>query len=126
MAKRVITRFRDNYQGFWKAYRWFLTVFVVAILCDAASTIYFMTSSGPDFEEHPAIRIVSMLFGPFVGPLIGAIAKILTGILVAIYCRRWAVHILLTVSILSFWAAWYNVWGQEMYVPRLIKWLSFL
>ena len=116
-------RFRNNARGFWGAYRWLLIVFVVSLFCDAASTIYFMIKLGPELEIHPMVRIAARIAGPVAGPLLGASAKALAGILVAIYCRRFAAYILILASLISFWAAWYNVWGIELYWPIFMRYL---
>ncbi len=103
-------------------------LFVVTAFCDAGSTIHFMLRSGPDFHEfeiHPFISFVSRIFGPVAGPIIGVIAKIVAAIPVAIYCRRFAVHIFLAASFVFLWAAWYNVWGHEIYTPNIFRWFSF-
>ena len=123
MEHPAVVRFRTNARGFWGVYRWVVIVFLVSLLCDAASTIHFMVKSGPELEIHPMVRIVARLAGPIAGPLLGALAKAMAGILVAIYCRRFAAHILILTALISFWAAWYNIWGVEMYIPAFMRWL---
>ncbi|MCP4710595.1 MAG: hypothetical protein GY869_18380, partial [Planctomycetes bacterium] len=109
------------------AYRWFIILFVVALLCDALSTIHFMRREGhPDSEIHLAIRLIAQIFGPIIGPLIAFVGKAVCGLAVCIYLRRWALYIFTPVIVLSFWAAWYNIWGwQTGYIPnifRIIPW----
>jgi len=82
-----------------------------------------MLDLGPEAEIHPMVRIASRLAGPVAGPLLGALVKAVAGVVVSIYCRRWAVHILVTVSLISFWAAWYNVWGVNFYLPYIMQWV---
>ena len=123
VANLVVTRFRNNARGFWGAYRWVLIVFFASLFCDAASTIHFMVKMGPELEIHPMVRIAAKIAGPVAGPLLGALAKALAGIVVAIYCRRFAAHILILASLISLWAAWYNIWGVEMYNPIFMQWL---
>jgi len=122
---RIIEKFRDNCRGFWRAYRWFIVAFVVAVFCDVASTVYFMTQESAPDEVHPAIRLVSRLLGPVIGPLVGGIGKAAAGIVVAIYCRQFAVYIFVLAAIISFWAAWYNVWGINIYEPNIVRWLPW-
>jgi hypothetical protein len=43
-----------------------------------------------------------------------------------IYLRRWAIYIFVAVIILYAWAAWYNIWGCDLYYPRLLDWLDRL
>ncbi len=98
-------------------------VFLVSLFCDAASTIHFMVKTGPELEIHPMVRIAARIAGPVAGPLLGALAKALAGVIVAIYCRRFAAYILILASLISFWAAWYNIWGVNMYYPMFMRWL---
>ena len=123
--KRVITRFGDNYHGFWKDYRFLIVVFVMTLLCDGVSTVYVLLGTGPESELHPIVRCVSRLLGIVIGPLLAAVAKALAGIVIAIYCRRFAAHLLITVSIISIWAAWYNMWGFKLYTAFIFRWFPF-
>ena len=126
MTNIIIERYRRNRPGFWRTYRWLLAIFFVGLLCDAVSTIRFMRSEGPEAETNPGIRMVSQVLGPagiFIGPLIAVFGKTAAALLVSIYWRRGAAYVLLVGSILSYWAAWYNVWGADLYVPRLLLWL---
>ena len=125
MASWFRTTFRGNYGGFWKDYRWFIVVFIVSLFCDAGSTMHFMLREGPDAEMHLGIRFVSRIFGPIAGPLIGAIGKAVAGVLVGIFCRRFAGYIFVTASIISFWAAWYNMWGFRLYTPIIVQWFPW-
>ena len=123
--KQVIERFRSNSHGFWSAHRWLMMAFILALFCDAASTVYFMLHVGPEAELHPAVRIISHILGPVAGPLLSASFKAIAGVCVAIYLRRFARHIFFTVAVISFWAAWYNMWGNAVYTPLFMKWLVF-
>jgi len=114
MNNRVFTKFRKNSDGFWDKYRWFIIIFLLALFCDAVSTIRFMLQDGADMELHFAIRVVSKIFGPILGLLIAVAAKMLAAMFVAIYCRRFAAYIFLVATIISFWAAWYNIWGIKI------------
>jgi len=122
LSNRIVSKFKQNSRGFLKDYRWFIVVFTFSLLCDAASTIVFMLREGPNIEMHPVIRYVSEMLGPILGPLLSAAFKIAAGTAVAIYCRRFAAHIFITVSIISFWAAWYNIWGYKIYTPNIMVW----
>jgi len=95
------------------------------MFCDAGSTMYFMLREGPEAEMHIAIRFVSEIFGPIAGPLIGAVGKAVAGVLVGIYIRRFAAYIFVTASIISFWAAWYNMWGFRLYTPIIVQWFPW-
>ena len=121
MVELVTGRFKRNWVGFCGRYWWLVLLFVVAVCCDGASTVRFMLRDGGVADEvHPGVAFAASLFGPIVGPILGALGKAVAGILVAVYCRRVAVYILGVGTVLSFWAAWYNIWGVDMYVPRLL------
>jgi len=92
LASWLLDKFRENYSGFLHRYRWFIAVFVLAIFCDAASTIHFMLIEGPGVEIHPLIRLVSKIFGPVVGPVMAAVGKTLAGVGLCIFCRRFAAY----------------------------------
>jgi len=126
MFSHIIIKFQENRRGFWEDYRWFIVVFALALLCDAASTVYFMLESGPETELHPVIQFISShMLGPIAGPLFAAFAKLTAGIVVAVYCRKFAAYIFSAVSVISFWAAWYNVWGFRIYTPSFLKWIPW-
>ncbi len=125
MGSWLVTTFRENYRGFWKDYRWYIVVFVVSLLCDAGSTMYFMLREGPDAEMHIVIRFLARAFGPIAGPLTGAVGKAVAGVLVGVYVRRFAGYIFVTASIISFWAAWYNMWGFRLYTPIIVYWFPW-
>ena len=125
MASWLVSKFRENYRGFWKDYRWFVVVFVISLFCDAASTMHFMLREGPDVEMHIVIRFISQILGPVAGPLVGAVGKAVAGVIVGVFCRRFAAYIFVTASIISFWAAWYNMWGYQLYTPIIMEWFPW-
>lgn len=113
-------------QGFWKSYWLFLILYFIALLADGLSTMHFMLRDGVEGTElHPGVEFVAKLFGPIVGPAISVLGKFLAGIIVAIYWRRIAWVLLLAVTILSTWAAWYNLWGWQHYKPGIFLWWPF-
>lgn len=107
----VVKRFRSNWKGYVHEYRFFLVLMAFAGLADMGSTIYFMLQKGVDCEAHPAVRLVSMVFGPILGPIIGKACQFLAVITITVFLRRRAVYIFLAVIILYLWAAWYNISG---------------
>lgn len=121
--KKIAARFRENYDGFWRHYRWLAGVFVLGLLCDGISTVYFMTREGIDGELHPAIYSISLFLGPVAGPMVGVCVKAIAGIGLAIYLRRFAAYIFILTSAMSFWAAWYNIWGWRIYTPIILEWV---
>jgi hypothetical protein len=110
-VKDIVERFRTNWEGYIREFRVFLTLTVLAAVADAASTVYFMLRTGPDAEGHPAIRMISAVFGPMLGPILGKLFQLTVIVSLTIYLRRWATYIFAAVIILYAWAAWYNVWG---------------
>ena len=124
--QRIKARFATNLRGFWKAYRLLLVLFFTALLADGISTVYFMLRDGVENTElHPGVSLAAKLLGPVAGPIAGVIGKFLAGIIVAVYYRRIAWIILLVVTILSSWAAWYNLWGWQYYEPSVYVWWPF-
>lgn len=115
-----------NWEGYIRQYRVLLLLTFLALLADAASTVYFMCRTGPDTEGHPAIRLVSIVFGPVFGPVISKLCQLSVIVILTVYLRRWAIYIFVAVIIFYAWAAWYNVWGCDLYYPRLLYWLGHI
>ena len=84
-----------------------------------------MQQDGANAEVRPAVQLASRILGTIAGPLLGVVAKAAAGLVVAIYWRRFAPYILLAVAALSFWAAWYNIWGADVYTPRILYWIPW-
>jgi hypothetical protein len=122
----VVTRLRENWVGYVHEYRIFLVLVLLASLADMASTIHFMVYAGPDVELHPTVRFVSESFGPWLGPVLGKAIQVIVIITLTVFLRRQAIFIFIPVIILYTWAAWYNVWGYQLYYPRLLHILEHL
>jgi hypothetical protein len=122
----IATRIRENWVGYVREYRVFLVLVVLASLADMASTVYFMVYAGPDAEFHPTVRFVSEFLGPFLGPMLGKAIQLTVVIVLTVFLRRQAIFIFIPVIILYTWAAWYNVWGYQLYYPRLLRILEHL
>jgi len=105
----IFDRLKTNSRGFWKVYRWLIILFLISLIADGISTVCFMLRAGAELELHPAIYFVSTILGPIAGPVVSVIAKGLGGVIVAVYCRRFAAYIFAAGIIISFFAAWYNV-----------------
>lgn len=119
----VRRRLALNAQGFFIKYRLFVGIFLLGLLADAISTIFFMLEwqIGPGGEIHPVVRWATMLAGPVAGPLFGAAFKAVAGLLVAIYLRHSARVILLSAGTVGLWAAWYHLWGYMLYEPLVLS-----
>ena len=122
----ILGRFRMNWEGYIRQYRVLLVLTILAALADATSTMYFMCRTGADAEGHPAIRLISIVFGPILGPIFGKLCQLTVVVALTVYLRRWAIYIFVAVIILYTWAAWYNIWGSDLYYPRLLYWLDHL
>jgi hypothetical protein len=122
----VVKRYRENWQGYARQFQVLLVVTLLAALADAVSTVYFMLVEGPDAETHPAVRFMAGLLGPVLGPLAGKACQFFVVIGLTVYLRRYALYIFVAVIILYTWAAWYNIWGRDLYYPRLLYWLDLL
>lgn len=119
-------RFVTNAHGFLRQWWPMLVLYIVALAADGFSTISFMLHGGSDSTEmHPAVSLVAQILGPVFGPIVGVIGKALAGLIVAVYWRRIAWAILLVPTVLSFWAAWYNIWGWQYYQPSIYLWWPF-
>ncbi len=98
------TAFSDMLKSLWKTYRWLFILFFFALLCDAASTTYFMLQDGPngyELESHPVIRLAAQWFGP----MLAFVSKALADIAVTMALKKWTPYFLITASIISLWGA---------------------
>ena len=111
-----------NYVGYFRDFRFWLVIACLAAAADLVTTIMFMLEDGVDMEMHPAIRITSTVFGPIVGPLLGKASQLLAISVVTVYWRRGARYVFFTATVMYAWAAWYNVWGRDIYQPLFMKW----
>ena len=117
-------RLRRNARGYLEDCRLLLVAFLIAAVLDLFTTMRFMLADGAETEFHPAIRLVSWLFGPIWGPVVGKLCQFAAALLITIYFRRYAKIILAITTFLYAWAAWYNVWGKSLYVPRLMNFFA--
>ena len=119
--RRIFARLQANLAGYFAKCRWFLLAFSLAAVLDLITTMRFMLADGAENELHPVIRFVSWLLGPIAGPVLGKVCQFIAAVCITIYFRRYAKGILLLATLLYLWAAWYNVWGKNLYVPRLMN-----
>jgi hypothetical protein len=101
----ILGRFRVNWKGYIRKYRVLLVLTSLAALADAVSTVYFMCRTGPDAEGHPAIRLVSTIFSPILGPVFSKLIQLIIIVALTVYLRWWAIYIFVAVIILYAWAA---------------------
>jgi len=110
---QVAEKFRRNYQGFWYTFRWFIIIFVIAQLGDALSTCYFMGKIGWQYEFHPMIKHAARICGTIWGPMLSFAFKVVSGVAVAIYLRKYARVIFLATASTAAFAAFYNIWSTS-------------
>ena len=117
-------RIRSNFPGFFREFAVYIAAVVLAAGLDFASTSQFMTDGGIDDELHPVIRLVSHLFGPVTGPLIGKLGQLAAVLFLALVFRRAARVIFIPVTLIYLYAAWFNTFGVYLYTPLFLRLLS--
>ncbi|HOQ04996.1 MAG TPA: hypothetical protein PKY88_07280 [Anaerohalosphaeraceae bacterium] len=115
----------DDWRRIWGAYQKHLTLFILALAVDTVSTIYFMTSSGPEQEFHPLVRMAAFAYGPIAGPVLAAAYKLIAALIVVLYWHKFAAPILTTAAVFYLFAAFYNYFAIELYLKGLMPWLPF-
>ena len=61
------------------------------------------------------------MLGPVVGPLVGKMIQCAALVAVTILWRPYARIIFIPVTVLYLYAAWFNLWGNELYTPLFVK-----
>ncbi len=122
--RELVARFTVNLDGYFREYRIWLILLALAAVADTISTIMFMVTDGIDHEVHPGVRVMSLVLGPIAGPIASKMLQVLGVMAITIYFRQRAWIIFMPVVILYTWAAWYNIWGRNIYVPRLLDLLG--
>lgn len=117
----VVERLRLNVRGFLAEFRSWIMVAFVAGFADMVTTVRFMVIDGIEDELHPFIRMVSFMAGPVMGPVIGKACQFAAIGLVTVYWRSMARYVFFTATMMYAWAAWYNMFGREMYSPMLFE-----
>lgn len=122
----IVDRLKENWRGYVRRYYAYLLLTTLAATADMVSTMYIMLVYGPEAERHPTIRLAATILGPFVGPIVGKLWQLATVVTLTVYLRKWAVHIFVTIIFIYGWAAWYNIWGWNIYYPRILVLLDYL
>lgn len=115
--------FKKKWRQLWQSWWWLFLIFVITLFMDAISTIHFMRMVGPEAELHPAVRMVSYLFGPVVGPILAVFGKAIAMVLVLFYLKRWAPVVLTVSSVLYLLAFFYNLYAVDLYLSGRLPWL---
>lgn len=117
LRQRMLANSRGYFSELWP----FLVAAGLAASADCYSTMRFMTSDGIQDELHPVIRLVSYLLGPVAGPLFGKLCQFVALLCLAMLWRKHARAILIPVTLIYTYAAWFNLWGSEIYTPLFVK-----
>ncbi|MCF6314210.1 MAG: hypothetical protein L3J39_17310 [Verrucomicrobiales bacterium] len=117
-------RLRKNGVGYFQELAPYLVLLLAAAFADFLSTYRFMLAGSIEDELHPVIRLFSLYLGPLFGPLLGKVGQVTVAIFLSIWFRPGARILLTSLSIIYFYAAWYNTWGIDLYTPRFMSWLG--
>ncbi len=121
--RAVLAKLARNYQGYWERYPYLLTFTTIAAMADFISTVHFMHYHGIHQELHPGIRVAAQELGPVAGAFIGKLVQLAALFIVTLYLRPIARLLFVAATMMYGWAAWYNIWGRDLYTPLLIHWL---
>ncbi len=114
-------RFRANVPGFFREFWPYILFASIAVFLDFLSTWHFMAPGNIGDELHPVIRSISYVFGPFFGPLIGKLGQVACLLWFTITYRPFARITFIPVSVIYLYAAWFNVWGIDLYTPMFYR-----
>ena len=84
-------------------------VFLLGVLADLATTVWFFHDGGIDLELHPGIRFFGYAYGRTVGPIAGKAVQTLGVLAIARYSGRLGLVLLTIVTCFYAAAAIYNV-----------------
>lgn len=125
-CRPVVDRVRVNRVGYWHRYQWWIVLTLIAVVCDFASTSYFMVADGVVHELNPVIRYLAEGLGPIAGPAVGKAMQMGGILLVALYARVLAKPLFACASCSYLAASWYNVWGRQFFNPEVVEWIAQL
>ena len=124
LVEHVSARWRARWGGYLAAFAPYLAVSFIAAAADFWSTYSFMSAEGVGDELHPAIRLLCWVLGPFLGALLGKLIQYAALVAVTVLWRPYARIIFIPVTVLYLYAAWWNLWGKDLYTPLFVKWLA--
>ena len=99
-----------------KVWRPLMIAFVLAVLADLVTTIWFFHARGIDHEFHPGIRLFGYGFGRTVGPIAGKTVQAAGVIAVCLCWHRARLVLLSVVTLIYSVAAVFNV-SQMWWIP---------
>ncbi len=97
-------------------YKLFLISVLTTSSLDVYSTIVYMRTHGVEAELHVPIRIVSLWFGPILGPIFGKLCQLGPLFLLTFYFRKLSKPLFIVVSISYCFAAWFNLGGWAVFI----------
>jgi hypothetical protein len=69
------------------------------------------------------VRYSALLAGPAIGVGLAKLFQLAATFLVTLYCKVLARYIFFSTTVFYGWAAWYNVWGCDLYRPWALQFM---
>ncbi|MEQ1843440.1 MAG: hypothetical protein ABL994_23785, partial [Verrucomicrobiales bacterium] len=88
----------------------YVLILGLAATADFVTTHRFMMDGSVMDEAHPAIRLASVWWGPYFGPLLGKVIQVIATIFLTVLLRPHGRKILIPVILSYFLAAAYTHW----------------
>jgi len=89
--------------------RLLVLAFIVSVLADLGTTLWFFHDGGIDLELHPGIRLFGYAYGRTAGPIAGKLVQAAGILIVARWLGRGGSSLVAAVTLLYAAAAIYNV-----------------
>ena len=121
----MLSSLKKNGLSLWKSNQFLICLFLVTLSLDMLSTIRFMRNTGPQDELHPAVRFVSVVFGPVAGPVLSALCKAAATAIVLLALKKHARKILLVATVCYLFAFFYNTFAVDLYLSGRLPCLPF-
>ena len=115
----------EDWRKLWDSNSKYITAFVLALAVDTISTIHFMTLTGPEQEFHPVVRMAAYAYGPILGPILAALYKVISAMIVVLYWRKLAAPLFTTATVFYLLAGLYNYFAVKLYLEGVMPWLPF-
>ena len=108
--------FEQAFQDFWKKNHLLFILLLAALLFDTVSTIYFMKTEGVCLEIHPLVRASATVLGPVSGTILSSfLFRAVTGLLLAVFLRRYSTWVLIMPMVTSTIAGFINFFGYGIF-----------
>jgi hypothetical protein len=113
------SRLRRNWPGWFREFAPYLFLLLVVTVADLVTTCRFMVEGSVEDEAHPAIRQVSLWFGPYLGPLLGKSIQVAAVLFLVVLLRPHGRKILVPVIVSYGLAAGWNHWVTVAFLQPL-------